>query len=125
MNPRDILVNNLDRPITSPVVVRYCDSFLCRLRGLTFRKHLSPNDGLLLVQGAKDSYLDSSIHMFFVWFTISVFWINSNMIVVDKTFAKPWRPAYFSKKPARYVLELHPDRWKDYRIGERVEFQDA
>jgi hypothetical protein len=34
-----------------------------------------------------------------------VVWINSDMQVVDKVLARSWRPAYFSKQPAKYVLE--------------------
>ena len=123
--PRFIFVHNLNRPGISPARVKYCDSFFCRLRGLTFRGRLEPEDGLLLVQGKRDSRIDSSIHMLFVSFDLNVVWINTDMIVVDKVIAKPWRPAYLSAKPARYVLEIHPNRWEDYQIGDRVEFQDA
>jgi len=94
------------------------------LRGLTFRSRLSLDQGLLLV-GKRDSRLDSSIHMLFVAFDLTVIWINSEMQVVDKIIAKSWRPAYFSKQPARYVLEIHPERWEDYEIGDTVQFRDA
>ena len=120
-----IFIRNLNQPHLSPARVKYCDSFLCRLRGLTFRNRLDPNDGLLLVQGKRDSRIDSSIHMLFVPFDLNVVWINSGMTVVDKAIAKPWRPAYLSAQPARYVLEIHPIRWDDYQIGDKVEFQDA
>jgi len=122
---RFIFVRNLNLPDMSPARVKYCDSFLCRLRGLTFREHLELNDGLLLVQGGRDSRIDSSIHMLFVPFDLNVVWINSKLTVADKIIAKPWRPAYFSSQPACYILEIHPDRWEDYQIGDRVEFQDA
>ena len=119
-----IFIRNLNQPDLSPARVKYCDSFLCRLRGLTFRNRLEPDDGLLLVQGKRDSRVDSSIHMLFVPFDLNVVWINSDMTVVDKVIAKPWRPAYLSAQPARYVLEIHPTRWEDYQIGDKVEFQD-
>jgi len=63
--------------------------------------------------------------MLFVPFDLSVIWINSAMQVVDKVLAKSWRPAYFSKRPAKYALEIHPKRWGDFEIGDRVEFRDA
>jgi hypothetical protein len=47
------------------------------------------------------------------------------MEVVDKVLARSWRPAYFSKQPAKYVLEIHPHRWDDFAIGDVVEFKDA
>jgi uncharacterized membrane protein (UPF0127 family) len=122
--PRPILVDNLNKAIEKPACVGYCDSFLCRLRGLMFRPRLDFNDGLLLVN-EKDSRLDSSIHMFFVPFDLAVFWINSEMTVVDKVIAKSWHPAYFSKSAARYILEIHPDRLGDYEVGDKVKFKNV
>ena len=89
-----------------------------------FRLPLDLNDGLLLVE-RKDSRLDTSIHMFFVPFDLAVFWINSDLTVVDKIIAKSWRPAYMSKANARYTLEVHPDRFGDYQVGDKVEFKNA
>ena len=89
-----------------------------------FRSRLSPDEGLLLVE-KRDSRLDTSIHMLFVPFDLAVVWINSHMTVVDKVIAKPWRPAYLPKADAKYTLEIHPDRWQDYEIGDKVEFKDA
>ncbi len=108
----------------APPRIRYCDTFLSQLRGFTFRARISPDEGLILV-GRRDSRLDSSIHMLFVPFDLAVVWINSQMQVVDKVLAKAWRPAYFSKQPARYVLEIHPKRWEEYQIGDTVQFQDV
>jgi uncharacterized membrane protein (UPF0127 family) len=122
--PKQIIVQNKNRKLESPPQIRYCDTFLTQLRGFTLRARLSPNEGLLLV-GKKDTRLDSSIHMLFVSFDLAVIWINSEMQVVDKVLAKSWHPAYVSKQPARYVLEVHPDRWGEYEIGDTVEFQDV
>ena len=122
--PRPIFVNNLKQSLGKPARVGYCDSFLCRLCGLMFRSRLAHDEGLLLVQ-SRDSRLDSSIHMFFVPFDLAVFWINSKMEVVDKVIAKSWRPAYFPKAEAKYILEIHPDRFNDYNIGDYVEFKNA
>ena len=119
-----ITVENKTRQIGSPAGIKFCDTFLTQLRGFTFRSRLMPDEGLLLV-GKRDSRVDSSIHMLFVSFDLAVFWINSEMQVVDKLIAKTWRPAYFSKQPAKYVLELHPERWGDYEIGDAVQFKDA
>ena len=121
--PRPIFVHNLNRMIEQPARVGYCDSFSCRLRGLMFRKRLELNEGLLLVE-KRDSRLDTSIHMFFVPFDLAVFWINSEMKVVDKIIAKSWHPAYFPKADARYTLEIHPQFFGDYEIGDQVEFKN-
>jgi len=122
--PKQIIVENNNRRIENLPHIQYCDTFLTQLRGLTFRPRLALDEGLLLV-GKRDSRLDSSIHMLFVVFDLSVIWINSDMKIVDKVIAKSWRPAYFSKRPARYVLEIHPDRWGDYEIDDPVQFKDA
>jgi len=121
---KSIIIKNLTKAIDTPAQVGYCDSFLCRLRGLMFRPSLGLDEGLLLVE-KRDSRLDTSIHMFFVPFDLAVFWINSDMVVVDKVIARSWRPAYFPKADARYTLEIHPDRWGNYEIGDKVEFQNA
>jgi uncharacterized membrane protein (UPF0127 family) len=122
--PKFVTVENKNRSIRGPLRVKYCNTFFTQLLGLTFRSQLSREEGLLLV-GTRDSRIDSSIHMLFVPFDLSVIWINSAMQVVDKVLAKPWRPAYFSKQPAKYALEIHPERWGDFEIGDGVEFKDA
>ena len=122
--PKTIVIENKDRLVEGDLRIKYCDTFLAQLRGLTFRSDLERDEGLLLV-GKQDSRLDSSIHMLFVPFDLSVIWINSAMQVVDKVLARSWRPAYFSKQPARYTLEIHPERWTDFEVGDHVEFKDA
>lgn len=122
--PQPIYVHNLTTPIQNPARVGFCDTFLCKLRGLMFRSRLFLDEGLLLVE-KQDSRLDTSIHMLFVPFDLAVIWINNDMTVVDKVIAKSWRPAYFPKTEARYTLEIHPDRWEDYQIGNKVEFKNA
>ena len=122
--PKSISIENNSRRIDGPLQIKFCDTFLSQLRGLTFRSRLAREEGLLLV-GTRDSRLDSSIHMLFVSFNLTIVWINSEMKVVDKILARPWRPAYFSRQPARYVLEVHPERWGDFEIGDMVQFKNA
>jgi uncharacterized membrane protein (UPF0127 family) len=87
-----------------------------------FRPHLDFNEGLLLAE-KRNSRLETSIHMLFVSFDLAVIWFNSDMLVVDKVLAKSWRPAYFSKAAAQYILEIHPNRLEEYQIGDKVEIQ--
>jgi uncharacterized membrane protein (UPF0127 family) len=110
--------------LADPPRATWCESFLCRLRGLTFRRSLTRDEGLLLVFG-RDSRVDSSIHMLGVKFDLAVFWINDKMQVVDKIVARAGNPAYFPKEPARYVLEVHASRIDDLAIGQTVKFQNA
>ena len=121
---RYISIENTNRKIDGSLRVKYCDTFLTQLRGFTFRSHLPPDEGLVLV-GRRDSRLESSIHMFFVSFDLAIIWINSGMWIVDKVLARSWRPAYFSKQPARYVLEVHPERADEFQVGDIVHFKNA
>ncbi len=122
--PPFIFIQNQNQAIQDPPRIKFCDSFLCRLRGLMFRTSLNLNEGIVLVI-KRDSRADSSIHMFFVPFDLAVFWINNNDEVVDKVIAKSWRPAYFPARAARYTLEIHPDRFNDYQVGDKVEFKNV
>jgi len=69
--------------------------------------------------------MDSSIHMLGVRFDLAVFWINSEMTIVDKILAGAGKPAFFPKAPARYVLEVHASRLNDFEIGQSITFQNA
>jgi len=119
---RVVGIKNLTNPLISPLWANYCSSFLCRLRGLTFRRTILSNRGLLLVQ-PKESRVDSSIHMLGVWMDLAIIWINSDRIVVDKLIAKRWRPAYVPRRPACYILELSTEWLNGFQIGDRIEFE--
>ncbi len=119
-----IHLENKNQPLPSPLHALYCDSFLCRLRGLMFRSSLPLDTGLLLVE-ARESRLETAIHMLFVFMDLAVIWINSEQVVVDTVLARAWRPVYAPHQPARYILEIHPDRLHEFKIGDRVEFQNV
>lgn len=97
-----------------------CDTFLCQLRGLTFRRDLPPEWGLLLTQ-KRETRLDAAIHMMFMRIDLGVIWLNSAGKVVDTCLARRWRLAYFPRHPARYILETSVDYLPYFRIGERVQ----
>jgi uncharacterized membrane protein (UPF0127 family) len=104
--------------------VRWCASYLSRLRGLMFRAGLAEGEALVLVEAA-DSRTTTSIHMFFVPFAIATIWIDSRGRVVDKTRAEPWRPFYAPRTPARYVLETAPEFLDKVAIGDELVFEDC
>jgi len=112
----------VSRPLVQPVLARYCATFFCRLRGLTFHRPLRTNEGLLLVQ-KRDARIDSAIHMLGVSFDLAVIWINKRFEVVDVRLARRWRLAYFPQAPARYILELHANRLADFNPGDQVKFE--
>jgi uncharacterized membrane protein (UPF0127 family) len=115
---------NINQPLPTPLHALYCDSFLGRLRGLMFRSSLAQEQGLLLVE-SRESRIDTAIHMLFVFMDLAVIWINSEKVVVDTVLARSWRPAYAPRQPARYILEIHPDRLGEFKIGDHLEFQNA
>jgi len=89
-----------------------------------FVRHLDKDSGLLLVQG-RDSRLEASIHMLFMWIDLAVIWINKDLEVVDTCLARRWRPAYFPRLPACYVLETGPEHLKDFKPGDKVSINEA
>lgn len=116
---RWVKIQNLNHSEVSPINARICDSFWSKFRGLMFQKFLGENEGILIDE-FRDGIANSSIHMFFMRFTIAAIWINSNFEIVDAKLARPWAPFYAPAQPARYVLETHPNRLLDFRPGDRV-----
>jgi uncharacterized membrane protein (UPF0127 family) len=121
---KTIRIENKNTPLPAPLQAIYCESFMCRLRGLMGRSSLTPTEGLLLVE-AHDSRIETSIHMLFVYMDLAVIWINSGYTVVDTVLARSWRPAYAPHQAARYILEIHPSRLNEFSIGDQVEFQNV
>jgi uncharacterized membrane protein (UPF0127 family) len=119
-----IRIENTNQPLPAPLQAICCDNFLFRMRGLMFQSSLSHEKGLLLVE-ARDSRLYTSIHMLFVFMDLAVIWINSEYAVVDTILAHSWHPAYAPRQTAQYILEIHPSRLNEFKIGEKVEFQYA
>lgn len=100
---------------------RRCADFFCQLRGLMFRRHLGDDEGLWLV-GRRESRLATAIHMFFVFFPIAVVWLDRHGRVVDTRLARPFRPVYISRAPARDVLEGPPGLLEQVHIGDTLLF---
>ncbi len=104
--------------------VRLCDNFWTRFRGLQLVTHLPDNEGLLFVTGSENR-ANTTIHMFFMFFGIGVVWLDASGKVVDKCFAKPWRPAYAPKSPAQYFIEAKPGILDKVNIGDVLKFDEA
>jgi uncharacterized protein len=100
--------------------LRWCASFACKLRGLTWRAGLGPGEGLVLVENSA-SRLNTSIHMLFMLIPIAVVWLDSNGRVVDTRLARPWRPVYLPQAPAQYTIEAAPALLEHVAIGDELE----
>jgi uncharacterized membrane protein (UPF0127 family) len=116
---KQVTVRNLSAPNSPTISAKYCASFLCRLRGLMFRKELALYDGLLLVQ-ERENRLDAAIHMLGMFIDLGIVWINESRQVVDVRRAYKWRSFIVPRAPAKYVLETSPEAALGFGIGDEV-----
>lgn len=114
------------RKISSPeavITVKYCETFFSKLVGLMFTKELKQDSGLIFIE-RNETRINTAIHMLFMNYDITVLWLDKNWVVVDKVLAKKWAPIYIPRKPAQFVIELHPSRFSEYSVGEQLELLD-
>lgn len=103
---------------------KWCASYWCHFRGLQLVRNLPEDEGLLFVTSS-ESRAGTAIHMFFMFMSIAVVWVNKDFEVVDKKFAKPWRPAYSPKAPAMYYIEANPSLLERVEIGDKLTFDEV
>ena len=104
--------------------VRLADNFWSRFRGLQLVTNLPEDEGLLFVTGS-ESRANTTIHMFFMFFSIAVVWLDASGKVVDSCLARPWRPAYAPRLPAQYFIEANPTLLERVKIGDVLRFDEA
>lgn len=117
----------LRNSVTNEVILAragWCASYWCHLRGLQFVRHLPEDEGLLFVTGY-EGRTHTAIHMFFMFFSIGVVWLDKAGVVVDKQLAKPWRPAYAPRAPAQYYVEANPSILDRVEIGDKLRFDEV
>lgn len=117
---RWVRVRNRSRESREIILARWCQSYLCHLRGLSFRLRLPDGHGLLLVYGSESKSL-ATIHMFGVFFSLGVIWLDTSLRVVDRTLARPFE-IHRPSAPARYVLEGKPSILEGVELGDELEF---
>lgn len=61
-----------------------------------------------------------SLHTFFVFFTITVLFLNADKKIVEQTIMKPFS-FYAPKNKAKYIIELPFETRR--KIGEKVRFK--
>lgn len=116
---KHLLIENATNPFRLQLKVKLCATFLTRLKGLMFTNELGVGEGVLIDEAA-ESVLNSSIHMLFMNFDIAVIWVDAAFRVVDKVYARKWRPVYKPSRPARYILEIHNSRLLDFHLGDQL-----
>jgi uncharacterized membrane protein (UPF0127 family) len=105
------------------VEARWCASYLCRMRGLMFRRSLPQGEGLLLVY-QREGIVMASITMWGMFFPLALVWLDASSRVVDCKIAQPWKN-YAPAQPARYILEAHPPVLDAVEIGDILDFVDV
>jgi uncharacterized membrane protein (UPF0127 family) len=103
---------------------KWCVSAWCHFKGLQFVRHLPADEGLIFVRHS-ESISATAIHMFFMFFDIAVIWADKNGVVVDKKYAKVWRPAYAPRTKAQYYIEANPSLLDKVNIGDQLSFDEA
>lgn len=107
------------KQLASRVVL--CNTFWRKFKGLMFRRSLDPDTVYAFVYD-KESIVETSIHMFFVFFPIAVLWLDANRCIVDIVLAKPFRPYYASRQAARYFIEGAPSLLNQVSLGDKLTF---
>lgn len=85
-----------------------------------FRRQMAPHEGLLLV-GGSESRWEAAIHMLGVCHDLGVLWFDRRLKVVDRCLARAWHPMYIPRYPAKYVLEVAPERLEEFEIGDEIQ----
>ena len=98
--------------------VKLADTFFRRFKGLMFTPNV--NYALVFILPA-ETRANASIHMFFMFQSIDVIFLNSAREVVDFKKAKPWR-VYMPREAAKYVIEgpVGITKVLDVEIGDKI-----
>jgi len=98
---------------------KVCSTFWSHFKGLQLSRRLPEGEGLIFTTG-KEGRSHTAIHMFFVFFSIGVIWLDASGRVVDVRLAKPWRPYYAPVAPARDFIEALPSVLERVRVGDQL-----
>ncbi|MDD5163778.1 MAG: DUF192 domain-containing protein [Candidatus ainarchaeum sp.] len=116
-----MLINKSDsKKIISKV--RIADSSWKRLRGLMFENQ-ALFDYALVFDLPRESVLNATIHMLFVFFPIDVVFLDKNRKVVDIIKSlQPFTPSCSPKKPAKFLIELPAGKANGISEGNELEW---
>lgn len=93
-----------------------------KVLGLMFKRPLKNKEAVIFILD-KEGRINASIHMFFVFFSIDVVWLNKNKGVVDiRKNVKPFTPLIVPRKKAKYIIEFPNEGIKNIKIGDKLKF---
>jgi hypothetical protein len=95
------------------IKIKIADNYFKRLIGLMFKRDIDYGLMIILKYGF-------GIHTCFMFFTIDVYFLDENRIVIEKVRLKPWR-YYKPSKKAKYVLEVK-EKTLNLNINEKFDF---
>lgn len=120
---REVEIINDVRPLKSPLRAGLCTSYWCHLWGLSFRRTIPYEWGLILGYRTENR-IDPGIHMLGMNFDLGIVWINADGEVVDLRYARKWLSFIIPKKAAKYALEILPQRLEEFQVGDQISFED-
>ena len=90
-------------------------------RGLMFRKSIARNGGMLFVYDRPGDY---RFWMKNTLIPLTVIWLDAQAKIIGIKLLQPCRqvncPVYGVDRPSQYIIELHPDRRKEFKPGQRL-----
>lgn len=123
MSKRWRIIRNAETGDVVLARAKWCTSWWCHFKGLQLAPPLPDDQGILFVFKS-EGRTNTSIHMFFMRFSIAVVWLDASGTVVDKKLAKPWRAAYAPSVPAQYFIEANPSLLDRVEIGDKLQFDE-
>jgi len=96
--------------------VMIADTFLSRFVGLLNRNFINGDEGLFLKKC-------SSIHCFFMKFSIDAVYLSKDMQVLYKETLKPWEIGKIVKN-TKHILELKEGKSSEVNVGDYIDLID-
>lgn len=104
--------------------VVHCDTLWKRGWGLMFRRSRAvAGDRVFLFVEQRESVVQTTITMLFVFFPIAVVWLDGERRVVDKVLARPFRLQYAPQRAAQYYIEGKPSLLERVNTGDQLQFE--
>jgi uncharacterized membrane protein (UPF0127 family) len=94
-----------------------------KMKGLMFEDPTRFDYALVFVL-PRESIVNASIHMLFVFFPIDVVYLDKGKRVVDIVKnLQPFALGYSPKKPAKFFVELPAGKAKGIKLGHKLEWK--